>query len=82
MFDKLDLEREKDKLTRQLSWTKTKFQQEKAKVEEQVRRLGGLLEQTNRKLQESSTSLREANTNNAMLEAEMKKLVIRKSMLY
>ena len=82
MFDKLDLEREKDKLTRQLSWTKTKFQQEKAKLEEQVRRLGGLLEQTNRKLQESSTSLREANTNNAMLEAEMKKLVIRKSMLY
>ena len=82
MFDKLDLEREKDKLTRQLSWTKTQFQQEKAKLEEQVRRLGGLLEQTNRKLQESSTSLREANTNNAMLEAEMKKLVIRKSMLH
>ena len=48
-------------------------------MEEQVRRLGGLLEKTNRKLQETSTSLREANTNKAMLEAEMNKLVSKMS---
>jgi len=73
IFDKQELEQENNKLKNLSEWKWKKFEDEKHKLEEQVRRLGGLVEDTNKQLQITSTNLRQANASIGMLELELKK---------
>merc|ERR1712096_539316 len=73
LFDKNELEHENQKLKIMLEWKSKKFEDEKHKLEEQVKRLGSLLEQSNKQLQVISTQLRQANASNNLQEAELKK---------
>ena len=76
-FDNHELNLENQKLKNILSWKETKFEEEKAKLENQVKKLGGLLEQTNVKLQKTNTDLREKNLACSRLEADLRTKVKR-----
>jgi len=71
-FDKNELEQENQKLKNILDWKTTKFEEEKNKLEDQVKRLGGLLEKTNKSLQGTNSQLREKNLAYAQLEVDLK----------
>ena len=75
LFDNNELKEENGKLKNLLDWKVKKFDDEKNKVEEQVRHLGNLLEEANKQLQATSTQLRETNASKSLLEAEVKKKV-------
>eukprot|EP00092_Neocalanus_flemingeri_P009650 GFUD01010391.1.p1 GENE.GFUD01010391.1~~GFUD01010391.1.p1 ORF type:complete len:640 (+),score=259.80 GFUD01010391.1:68-1987(+) len=72
LFDKNELEHENQKFKNLLEWKSRKFEDEKHKLEEQIKKLGGLLEMSNKQLQVISTQLRQANASNSMREAELK----------
>ena len=71
-FDYNELKLENQKLKNILSWQENKFEEEKRMLEDQVRKLGGLLEQTNIQLQGTNTQLREKNLAHSRLEAELR----------
>merc|ERR1719369_2366843 len=73
LFDKNELQHENQKLKNVLEWKTKKFEDEKHKLEEQVKRLGNLMEQSNKQLQVTNSQMRQANVSNCMLEAELKK---------
>jgi len=73
IFDKNELEHENQKLNNLLEWKCNKFEDEKHKLEEQVKRLGGLLEQTNKQLQVTNSNFRQTNASKGSLEVELKK---------
>ena len=73
LFDKEDLKNENEKLKTVLDWKSRKFEDEKLKLEDQVRNLGKLLEKTNKQLQVNSTQLRETNASRNLLEVDLKK---------
>ena len=76
-FDNHELNLENQKLKNILGWKETKFEEEKTKLEDQVRNLGGLLEQTNVTLQKANTDLREKNLACSRLEADLRTKVKR-----
>ena len=76
-FDYNELKLENQKLKNILSWNENKFEEEKRMLEDQVRKLGGLLEQTNIQLQETNTQLRAKNLAHSRLEAELRTKVKR-----
>ena len=76
-FDYNELKLENQKLKNILSWQENKFEEEKRMLEDQVRKLGGLLEQTNIQLQGTNTQLREKNLAHSRLEAELRTKVKR-----
>merc|ERR1712029_189610 len=61
-----------EKLKRLQAWKSEKFENENGKMEEQVRRLGQLVESTNLQLRTNSIQLREANAAKSQLESELK----------
>jgi len=73
LFDKQDLKNENEKLKTVLDWKTKKFEDEKNKLEDQVRNYGKLLEKTNKQLQVNSTQLRETNSTKNLLEVDLKK---------
>ena len=73
LFDKEDLKNENEKLKTVLDWKSKKFEDEKNKLEDQVRNYGKLLEKTNKQLQVNSTQLRETNASKNLLEVDLKK---------
>ena len=73
LFDKEDLKNENEKLKTVLDWKSKKFEDEKNKLEDQVRNYGKLLEKTNKQLQVNSTQLRETNASRNLLEVDLKK---------
>ena len=75
IYDKNELEQENKKLKNLLEWKCRKFEDEKHKLEDQVKSLGRLVEKTNKQLQITSTDLRQANASKGMLEVELKKKV-------
>ena len=82
LFDKEDLKNENEKLKTVLDWKTKKFEDEKNKLEDQVRNYGKLLEKTNKQLQVNSTQLRETNASRNLLEVELKKKTDMVSSLY
>jgi len=72
LHDKQQLQLELEKLKRLQAWKTEKFETENTKMEEQVRRLGQLVESTNTQLRTNSTQLREANATKSQLESELK----------
>ena len=82
LFDKEVLKNENEKLKTVLDWKSKKFEDEKNKLEDQVRNYGKLLEKTNKQLQVNSTQLRETNASRNLLEVELKKKTDMVSSLY
>ena len=72
VWDKNELQSENNKLKNILSWKEEKFESEKKSLEDQVKNLGGLLEQANIKLQSTNTQMRETNQTNSKLSAELR----------
>jgi len=73
VFDKEELKIENNKLKNLLDWKSKKFEDEKNKLEEQVRNLGSLLEKTNKQIQVNSTQVRESNVAKSLLDSELQK---------
>ena len=73
IFDKEELSNENKKLKNLLNWKTNKFEEEKCKLEDQVRKFGNLVEETNKQLQVISTQLRETKASRNLLEVELKK---------
>ena len=73
VFDKEELKIENKKLKNLLEWKSKKYDDEKNKLEEQVRNLGSLLEKTNKQIQINSTQVRESNVAKSLLDSELQK---------
>ena len=73
VFDKEELKIENNKLKNLLEWKSKKYDDEKNKLEEQVRNLGSLLEKTNKQIQINSTQVRESNVAKSLLDSELQK---------
>jgi len=72
LHDKQQLQLELEKLKRLQAWKTEKFETENSKLEEQVRKLGQLVESSNMQIRTNSTQLREANAIKCQLESELK----------
>merc|ERR1712058_31942 len=72
LHDKQQLQLELEKSKRLQAWKTEKFETENGKLEEQVRKLGQLVESSNMQIRTNSTQLREANAIKCQLESELK----------